>query len=233
MAERKSLMPSLSKHAPRESDSPGVSVGYLRDPDAIYRESFAIIRREARLDRLPPDIADVAVRLIHACGMTDIVEDLAYTTDAIQIARARLAAAAPVLCDSGMVAAGIIRTRLPAENDVICTLADPRVPGLAKSLGTTRSAAAVELWNEHLEGAVIAIGNAPTALFHLLERLQQAGPYPAAILAFPVGFVGAAESKQALIDAPLNIPYLTVKGRRGGSALAAAAINALLPGDPA
>jgi len=231
MAERKSLMLSLSKHAPRESGSPGGSVGYLRDPDAIYRESFAMIRREARLDHLPPDVADVAVRLIHACGMTDIVDDLAFTADVVQIARARLADAAPVLCDSAMVAAGIVRARLPAVNDVICTLADPRVPGLAKSLGTTRSAAAVELWNDRLYGAVIAIGNAPTALFHLLERLQQGGPQPAAVFAFPVGFVGAAESKQALIDAKLSIPYLTLKGRRGGSALAAAAINALLPGD--
>jgi precorrin isomerase len=224
-------MLSLSKHAPRESESPDPSIGYLRDPNAIYRESFAMIRREAKLDHLPPDIADVAVRLIHACGMTDIVDDLAFTADVIQTARARLAAGAPVLCDSAMVAAGIIRARLPAGNDVICTLADPRVHDLAKSLDTTRSAAAVELWNEHLDGAVIAIGNAPTALFHLLERLQQGCPQPAAIFAFPVGFVGAAESKRALIDAPLNIPYLTLQGRRGGSALAAAAVNALLPGD--
>jgi precorrin isomerase len=225
-------MPS-PKHAPRETESPDSSVGYLRDPDAIYRESFAIIRREAKLDHLPPDIADVAVRLIHACGMTDIVDDLAFTADVARIARARLAAGVPVLCDSGMVAAGIIRARLPAKNDVICTLADPRLPGLAKSLGTTRSAAAVELWNEHLDGAVIAIGNAPTALFHLLERLHQGGPQPAAIFAFPVGFVGAAESKQVLIDAKLSVPYLALRGRRGGSALAAAAINALLPGDTA
>jgi precorrin-8X/cobalt-precorrin-8 methylmutase len=202
--------------------------GYLRDPDAIYRESFAIIRREAHLNHLPPDIADVAVRLIHACGMTDIVDDLAFTTDVVQRAGAALAAGAPILCDSAMVAAGIIRARLPAKNDVVCTLADPRVPNLAKSLRTTRSAAAVELWTDRLDGAVIAIGNAPTALFHLLERLQQLGPQPAAIFAFPVGFVGAAESKQALIDAGLNVPYLTLRGRRGGSALAAAAVNALL-----
>ncbi len=240
MAERKPLMLSLSKHAPRQSESPDsqgkeaqTATRYLRDPDAIYRESFALIRREAQLDHLPSDIADVAVRLIHACGMTDIVDDLDFTADVAQRAGTALAASAPILCDSAMVAAGIIRARLPAGNDVICTLADPRVPDLAKSLGTTRSAAAVELWNEHLDGAVIAIGNAPTALFHLLERLQQAGPHAAAILAFPVGFVGAAESKQALIDASLNIPYLTLKGRRGGSALAAAAVNALLPGDAA
>jgi precorrin-8X/cobalt-precorrin-8 methylmutase len=202
---------------------------YLRDPDAIYRESFAVIRREAKLEHLPPDIADVAVRLIHACGMTDIVDDLAFTADVVQIARARLADGAPILCDSAMVAAGIVRARLLAKNDVVCTLTDPRVPELAKSCGTTRSAAAVDLWADRLDGAVVAIGNAPTALFHLLERLQQLGPQPAAIFAFPVGFVGATESKQALIDAPLPVPYLTLKGRRGGSALAAAAVNALLP----
>jgi len=232
-------MPTLSKHATRQSESPDsqgeeapTAIGYLRDPDAIYRESFAIIRREAKLDRLPADIADVAVRLIHACGMTDIVEDLAFTGDVVRRARAALAGGAPVLCDSAMVAAGITRARLPAKNEVVCTLGDPRVPGLATSLGTTRSAAAVELWADRLDGAVIAIGNAPTALFHLLERLRQAGPRPAAILAFPVGFVGAAESKQALIDARPGIPYLTLKGRRGGSALAAAAVNAL-SGEPA
>jgi precorrin-8X/cobalt-precorrin-8 methylmutase len=207
--------------------------GYVRDPDAIYRESFAIIRREARLNHLPPDIADVAVRLIHACGMVDIVEDLAFTPDVVQRAGAALAAGGPILCDSAMVAAGIMRARLPAKNDVVCTLADPRVPNLARSLRTTRSAAAVELWADRLDGAVVAIGNAPTALFHLLERLQQGGLRPAAIFALPVGFVGAAESKQALIDARLDIPYLTLRGRRGGSALAAAAINALLPGGSA
>jgi precorrin-8X/cobalt-precorrin-8 methylmutase len=205
---------------------------YLRDPDAIYRKSFAIIRREAKLDHLPPDIADVAVRLIHACGMIDIVDDLAFTTDIVQRARAALTAGASILCDSAMVAAGIVRTRLPATNEVICTLADPRVPDLARSLGTTRSAAAVELWSERLDGAVIAIGNAPTALFHLLERLQTDDSRPAAIFAFPVGFVGAAESKQALIDAVLKVPFLTLTGRRGGSALAAAAVNALLSDAP-
>jgi precorrin-8X/cobalt-precorrin-8 methylmutase len=201
---------------------------YLRDPGAIYRESFAIIRREAKLGHLPSDIADVAVRLIHACGMTDIVDDLAFTTDIVQRSRAALTAGAPILCDSAMVAAGVMRGRLPATNDIVCTLADPRVPDLAKSLDTTRSAAAVELWGDRMSGAVVAIGNAPTALFHLLERLQQGASQPAAIFAFPVGFVGAVESKQALIEAPLNAPYLTLKGRRGGSALAAAAINALI-----
>jgi precorrin-8X/cobalt-precorrin-8 methylmutase len=207
--------------------------GYLRDPEAIYRESFAIIRREARLAHLQPDIADIAVRLIHACGMTDIVEDLAFAPEVAARSRAALAAGAPVLCDSAMVAAGIMRAKLPARNEIICTLDDARVPGLARALKTTRSAAAVELWAGRLDGAIVAIGNAPTALFHLLERLEREPERPAAVLAFPVGFVGAAESKQRLIDARLRVPFLTLKGRRGGSALAAAAVNALLIGaDP-
>jgi precorrin-8X/cobalt-precorrin-8 methylmutase len=209
----------------------GVGRGdYLRDPATIYRESFAIIRREARLDHLPPDIADVAVRLIHACGMTDIVEDLAYTNDAAVAACAALKNGAPIFCDSAMVAAGIMRDRLPAKNEVICTLADPRVPALAKGQATTRSAAAVDLWRDRLAGAIVAIGNAPTALFHLLELLADGAPRPAAILAFPVGFVGAAESKDALIASSFGVPYLTLRGRRGGSALAAAAVNALILG---
>lgn len=200
---------------------------YLRDPAAIYRESFATIRREVRLENLPPDVADIAVRLIHACGMTDIAQDLAYTDDVAAAARTALAKGAPILCDSTMVAAGIMRDRLPSKNEVICTLADPRVPALAKQLATTRSAAAVELWLDPLDGAVIAIGNAPTALFHLLELLGKGAPKPAAILAFPVGFVGAAESKEALIANSFGVPYLALRGRRGGSALAAAAVNAL------
>ncbi len=241
MAETNDLILSLSKDARRRSKSPGLPVeeaartarDYLRDPDAIYRESFAIIRREARLARLPSDIAEIAVRLIHACGMTDIAADLAFTPDVAARARAALAAGAPVLCDSAMVAAGVMRTKLPAGNEIVCMLDDARVLGLARALKTTRSAAAVELWAERLAGAVVAIGNAPTALFHLLGRLGEGAPRPAAILAFPVGFVGAAESKQALIDARLGIPFLTLKGRRGGSALAAAAVNALLVGaDP-
>jgi precorrin-8X/cobalt-precorrin-8 methylmutase len=206
------------------------SYDYLRDPAAIYRESFATIRREAQLDRLPPDVADIAVRLIHACGMTDIVDDLACTDDATSAARAALARGAPVLCDSAMVAAGIMRHRMSAMNDVICTLSDPRVPALAKEQATTRSAAAVDLWRDRLSGAVIAIGNAPTALFHLLELLGEGAPRPAAILAFPVGFVGAAESKDALVANSHGVPYLTLRGRRGGSALAAAAVNALILG---
>ncbi len=203
---------------------------YLRDPDAIYRESFGIIRREANLAHLPSDIAEIAVRLIHACGMTDIAADLAFTPDVAARASAALAAGAPVLCDSAMVAAGIMRAKLPAGNEIVCTLDDARVPELARSLKTTRSAAAVELWAGRLDGAVVAIGNAPTALFHLLERLERDAQCPAAILAFPVGFVGAAESKQALIETRLDVPFLTLKGRRGGSALAAAAVNALLVG---
>jgi precorrin-8X/cobalt-precorrin-8 methylmutase len=209
----------------------GVGGGdHLRDPAAIYRESFATIRREARLDRLPDDIADIAVRLIHACGMTDIVDDLVYTNDAAAAARAALMTGAPILCDSAMVAAGIMRDRLPSKNEVICTLADTRVPALANDLATTRSAAAVDLWRERLGGALVTIGNAPTALFHLLELLAEGAPRPSAILAFPVGFVGAAESKDALIAKSHGVPYLTLRGRRGGSALAAAAVNALILG---
>jgi precorrin-8X/cobalt-precorrin-8 methylmutase len=213
-----------------ELDGDGRSLRYLRDPDAIYRESFAIIRREARLAHLPPDIAEIAVRLIHACGMIDIVDDVAFTPEVAARGRAALAEGAPILCDSAMVAAGIMRARLPARNEIVCTLDDERVPALARALKTTRSAAAVELWAERLAGAVVTIGNAPTALFHLLERLARDAPRPAAIIAFPVGFVGAAESKQALIEARLGVPFVTLKGRRGGSALAAAAVNALLIG---
>ena len=238
MAETDDLILSLSKDARRRSKSPEAvgaeaapdSPQYLRDPDAIYRESFAIIRREAKLAHLPADIADIAVRLVHACGMIDIVDDLVFTSDVATHARSALGNGATILCDSAMVAAGIMRARLPVRNEIVCTLDDARVPELARALKTTRSAAAVELWGERLAGAVVAIGNAPTALFHLLERLAQGGPRPAAILAFPVGFVGAAESKQALVDARLDIPFLTLKGRRGGSALAAAAVNALLVG---
>jgi precorrin-8X/cobalt-precorrin-8 methylmutase len=203
---------------------------YLRDPDAIYRRSFAIIRAEASLDHLPADIARIAVRLIHACGMIDIASDLAFTDDVARKAQAALAAGAPIFCDSAMVEAGIMRRRLPRENAVICTLEDPTVPALSKDLGTTRSAAAVELWDARsggrLAGAVVALGNAPTALFHLLEMIAKGGPAPAAILGFPVGFVGAAESKEALIES--GLPHLALRGRRGGSALAAAAANALI-----
>lgn len=203
---------------------------YLRDPAEIYRQSFAAIRAEAALGGLPGDVADVAVRLIHACGMTDILGDLRFSADVAAAARAALAGGAPVLADSHMVAEGIIR-RLPADNDVVCTLRHPAVAGLAAELATTRSAAAVELWRPRLAGAVVAIGNAPTALFHLLGILEDGGPHPAAILAFPVGFVGAAESKEALAAGGHGVPFLTLRGRRGGSAMAAAAVNALNGGE--
>ncbi|MBH8571971.1 precorrin-8X methylmutase [Nostocaceae cyanobacterium CENA369] len=200
---------------------------YIKDANEIYRNSFAIIRSEANLDVLPWDVAKVAVRLIHACGMTDIVTDLGYSPTAVRSGRAALAAGAPILCDCRMVAEGVTRKRLPANNQVICTLNDSQVPEMAKRLDTTRSAAALELWRIHLEGAVVAIGNAPTALFRLLEMLDEGCPKPAVILGFPVGFVGAAESKAALAADSRNVPFLTLHGRRGGSAIAAAAVNAL------
>ena len=205
---------------------------YQRDGAEIYRRSFAIIRDEADLSAVPADLEHVAVRMIHACGMTDLPADLAWSDGVGAAGRAALAAGAPVLCDSAMVAAGITRSRLPAANQVICTLSDPLVPDLAARLGTTRSAAAVELWRQHLDGAVVAVGNAPTALFRLLEVLgdggsdgQGDGHGPAAVIGVPVGFVGAAESKAALAASP--VPHLVVRGRRGGSAMASAAVNAL------
>ncbi len=201
--------------------------GYERDGAAIYRASFATIRREADLSGVPPDLERVAVRMMHACGMTDLVDDLAWSPDFAGQAEAALAAGAPVLCDSSMVAAGITRSRLPARNDVLCTLRDPRTPELAARLGTTRTAASVELWRDRLDGALVAVGNAPTALFHLLEMVAAGAPRPAAVVGVPVGFVGAAESKAALVDHPLRLPFLTVRGRRGGSAIASAAVNAL------
>ncbi|MBD2353349.1 precorrin-8X methylmutase [Tolypothrix sp. FACHB-123] len=200
---------------------------YIQDAKEIYRNSFAIIRSEANLEILPPDVAKVTVRLIHACGMTDIVSDVGYSPTAVQAGRVTLANGAPILCDCRMVAEGITRKRLPANNQVICTLYDAEVPELAQKMGTTRSAAALELWKKHLEGSVVAIGNAPTALFRLLEMLDEGCPKPAVILGFPVGFVGAAESKAALAEDSRNVPFLTLYGRRGGSAIAAAAVNAL------
>ncbi len=200
---------------------------YIRDGAEIYRQSFAMIRSEANLDRLPADFNSVAVRLIHASGMIDIVNDLDYSIDAVRVGRQALAAGAPILCDAQMVANGITRKRLPANNQVICTLPDPQVPELAAQLENTRSAAALELWRPDLAGAVIAIGNAPTALFRLLEMLDEGAPKPALILGFPVGFVGALESKAALAADSRGIPFLTIHGRRGGSAMAAAAVNAL------
>jgi precorrin-8X/cobalt-precorrin-8 methylmutase len=193
---------------------------WLRDPEEIYRQSFAIIHAETPLDGLPPALAEVAVRIVHACGMTDVVTDLAHAGDPAVAACRALAKGVPILTDSRMTADGIIRSRLSGENAVICTLDE------AEARGTTRSAAAVDLWGTRLDNAVVAIGNAPTALFRLLELLADDAPRPAAILAFPVGFVGAVESKEALI-AHADVPYLTLRGRRGGSAMAAAAVNAV------
>lgn len=199
---------------------------YIRDPETIYRTSFETIRAEAALDGLPDDVAGIAVRLIHACGMPDIISELAYSETAVGDAQSALAAGAPVLVDSEMVGSGIIQSRLAAENSVLCALNMPGIAEQARANGTTRSATAVDRWRDHIAGSIIAIGNAPTALFRLLELLADGAPKPAAIFAFPVGFVGAAESKDALIEtAPA--PYLTLRGRRGGSAMAAAAINAL------
>ena len=197
---------------------------YLQDPDAIYRASFETIRAEAALAHLPGDLSSVSVRLIHACGMPDIVEDLAFDESVVNCARRALADGAPIIADSRMVASGVIDRRLPANNAVLCTLNDPSVADAACAKATTRSAAAVDLWQDDLKGAVVAIGNAPTALFRLLELLADGAPNPAAIFAFPVGFVGAAESKEALI-ATAPAPYLTLRGRRGGSAMAAAAVK--------
>ncbi|GAA2274356.1 precorrin-8X methylmutase [Actinomadura sp. NPDC048955] len=200
-------------------------IDYVRDGAEIYRRSFATIRAEADLAGLPDDVARVAVRMIHACGMTDLVEDLAWSPGVVARARAALLAGAPVLCDARMVASGVTRARLPAGNEVVCTLGDPEVPGLAERLGTTRSAAALELWRDRLGGAVVAIGNAPTALFRLLELVEEGAPRPAAVLGIPVGFIGAAESKEALAASGLD--HLVVRGRRGGSAMTAAAVNAV------
>jgi precorrin-8X/cobalt-precorrin-8 methylmutase len=198
---------------------------YVRDGDEIYRRSFATIRAEADLSRLPPDVAQVAVRMIHACGQVDLVDDLGYSPGVVAAGRAALRDGAPILCDAQMVASGITRARLPAGNDVVCTLRDPRVPALAAERGTTRSAAALELWRDRLDGAVVAIGNAPTALFHLLDMIDAGAPRPAAVIGIPVGFIGAAESKDAL--AATDLEHLVVRGRRGGSAITAAAVNAL------
>ena len=202
-------------------------IDYIRDGQEIYRNSFAIIRAEANLESIPADLEKLAVRVIHACGMVDAIEDLRFSPGAGKAGRDALAAGAPILCDARMVSEGITRARLPAANRVICTLHDAPVPGLAAELGTTRSAAALELWRPHLAGSVVAIGNAPTALFHLLEMLAGGAPRPAAILGMPVGFVGAAESKEALLESPLAIPHAVVRGRMGGSAMTAAALNAL------
>lgn len=202
-----------------------MTLDYERDGAEIYRRSFATIRAEADFSGMPPDVARVAVRMIHACGMVDLAGDIGYSANVAGAARKALLDGAPVLCDAEMVASGVTRKRLPAGNDVICTLRDPAVPELAARLGTTRSAAALELWGDRLGGAVVAIGNAPTALFRLLEMVAAGAPRPAAVLGIPVGFIGAAESKEALAGSDLE--YLIVRGRRGGSAITAAAVNAL------
>ncbi|MEU7228207.1 precorrin-8X methylmutase [Streptomyces chrestomyceticus] len=200
---------------------------YEKDGAEIYRQSFATIRAEADLADLPDDVSRVAVRMIHACGMTDLVRDLAYSPKVVARASEALRDGAPILCDANMVASGVTRKRLPADNEVLCTLADPSVPELAKRMGTTRSAAALELWRDRLDGAVVAVGNAPTALFRLLEMIEEGAPRPAAVIGIPVGFIGAAESKDALAQHPAGLEHLVVRGRRGGSAMAAAAINAI------
>ena len=198
---------------------------YEKDGAAIYRQSFATIRAESDMAGLPADVARVAVRMIHACGQVDLTDDLAFSPAVVERAREALNAGAPVLCDAQMVVSGVTRRRLPKDNDVVCTLNDPRTAGLAAELGTTRTAAALELWGDRLDGAVVAIGNAPTALFHLLEMVAAGAPRPAAVLGIPVGFIGAAESKDAL--AASDLEFLVVRGRRGGSAITAAAVNAI------
>ena len=202
---------------------------YVRDGAEIYRRSFAIIRAEADLGRFPADVTRVVVRMIHSCGMTDLPADVGYSDGVVRAAVDALLGGAPVLCDAQMVASGITRRRLPAGNEVVCTLNDPAVPGLARRLGTTRSAAALDLWRPRLSGAVVAIGNAPTALFRLLELVADGAGKPAAVFGIPVGFVGAAESKQALASSGLE--YLVVHGRRGGSAMTVAAVNAVASED--
>jgi precorrin-8X/cobalt-precorrin-8 methylmutase len=200
---------------------------YLRDGAEIYQRSFAIIRAEADLAGFSPEEADVAVRMIHACGLVEAAGHIVFGGGLVAAARKALAAGAPILCDAEMVAHGITRARLPAGNEVICTLHDARVRALAQSLATTRTAAAIDLWGDKLGGAVVAIGNAPTALFRLLELIDAGAPLPAAILGIPVGFVGAAEAKEALMENSRGVPFLVVRGRLGGSAMAAAAVNAL------
>ena len=209
-----------------QNQHPAPRDAYERDGAAIYARSFAIIRAEADLRRFAPDEAQVAVRVIHACGMVELAANLRFGPGFVAATRAALRRGCPVLCDSEMVAHGVTRARLPAQNEVICTLRDPRTPELARRIGNTRSAAALELWGDRLGGAVVAIGNAPTALFHLLDMLAAGAPAPAGIIGMPVGFVGAVESKQAL-EAYALVPYAIVAGRQGGSAMAAGCLNAL------
>ena len=205
---------------------------YEKDPSAIYAASFATVAKEARLDRFPAQMHPLITRLIHACGRVELADRWAFSADLPSAAHAALTTGAPILCDCEMVGAGIIRRYLPADNDVIVTLNDPRTPDHAKQIGNTRSAAAVEFWEPHMKGAVVAIGNAPTALFHLLDLIDQGFPKPAAILGFPVGFVGAAESKAELAADPRGVEFVALRGRKGGSAMASAAVNALAAGLP-
>jgi len=200
---------------------------YIRDGAEIYRRSFATIRAEADLDGLDPVLERVVVRMIHACGMVDLVRDVAASPGFGAAGEAALRAGAPILCDTSMVASGVTRSRLPAGNEVVCTLSEPSVARLAQERGTTRTAAAMELWRDRLDGAVVVVGNAPTALFRLLELVEEGVAPPAAVIGIPVGFIGAAESKAALAGHPSGLEHLVVHGRRGGSAIAAAAVNAL------
>ncbi len=200
---------------------------YIKDGTAIYERSFAIIRAEADLSRFSDEEADVAIRMIHACGQVEAASHFVFSQGFVADARVALQAGAPILCDAEMVAHGVTRARLPAGNEVVCTLRDPRTAGLAETIGNTRSAAALELWRDRLGGALVAIGNAPTALFHLLDMLRAGAPKPAAIIGMPVGFVGAAESKDALAEDSLGVPFAIVRGRMGGSAMTAAAVNAI------
>ncbi|SCX17834.1 MULTISPECIES: precorrin-8X methylmutase [Agrobacterium] len=200
---------------------------YIRDGNAIYERSFAMVREEADLSAFTPDQAEIAIRMIHACGQVEAAQHFRFSPDFVAAARGALEAGMPILCDAEMVAHGVTRARLPARNEVICTLRYPQTPELAKAIGNTRSAAALDLWGDKLDGALVAIGNAPTALFYLLEMLERGAPRPAAIIGMPVGFVGAMESKDALEESGLRIPYAIVKGRLGGSAMTAAAVNAV------
>ena len=221
----------MTRSRPRDAHRPTRRYEYIADGPAIYAESFATIRREADLSRVPPDAEKLAVRMIHGSGQPDLTDDLVIHPELVPAARAALQSGAPILCDARMVATGITAGRLPAANEVHCFLNDPGVPALARQWNTTRTAAAVSLWEPILSGAVVAVGNAPTALFHLLEMLRDGAPRPAAIIGCPVGFVGAAESKEALIalsrDHGIDIPFVTVRGRRGGSAMTSSALNAL------
>jgi precorrin-8X/cobalt-precorrin-8 methylmutase len=204
-----------------------IEYDYIRDGTAIYEKSFAIIRAEADLSPFSESEADVAIRMIHACGQVEAARHFVFSHGFVAAARAAIGGGAPILCDAEMVAHGVTRARLPASNEVICTLRDPRTSSIAAKIGNTRSAAAIDLWGERLAGAVVAIGNAPTALFYLLEKLRDGAPKPAAIIGMPVGFVGAAESKDALAENSHGVPFAIVRGRLGGSAMTAAALNAL------